>query len=257
MVAVDILKVPLSYHNNQYSLVIQDYFTKWADAIPMPDQTAPRITRELVKLFATMGFPKMVHSDQGTNFESTILVQTLEAFGVSKSRTTAYHPQGDGMVERFNRSLLQLFRTYTSRQADWEQHLPLVLYAYRSAVHSSIGVAPFQLMFGRSQGQNILLVNTAYDPGTYQAHLQAQLARCQDFVESQLVESAAAYKDAYDSHSKHRTFESGDLVWLSVPTARKLDPRWEGGWRVTSFKGKVNVEIADGKRNKVVHVNRL
>ena len=105
MVAVDILKVPLSSNNNQYLLVAQDYFTKWPIAIPLPDQTADRISRELVKVFSTYGQPEMIHSDQGRNFESTILAQVLKAFNISKTRTTAYHPQGDGMVERFNRSL--------------------------------------------------------------------------------------------------------------------------------------------------------
>ena len=107
MVAVNVLQVPTSYQNNRYLLVIQDYFTKWVEVIPMPDQTAVRITNELVKLFSTFGLPQIVHSDQGKNFESTVLKQTLEAFGISKSRTTAYHPQGDGLVERFNCSLLQ------------------------------------------------------------------------------------------------------------------------------------------------------
>lgn len=64
-----------------------------------------------MEVFATYGFPDTVHSDQGRNFESAVFHQTLEAFGVHKSRTTAYHPQGDGLVERFNRTLLQLLRT--------------------------------------------------------------------------------------------------------------------------------------------------
>ena len=149
MIAVDVLQVPLSSQNHKYLLVIQDYFTKWGEAIPMADQTAQRITTELVKLCSTLGLPQIVHSDQGRNFESTILQQTLQAFGVKKTRTTAYHPQGDGMVERLNRSLLQLLRTYVTHEDDWERHLPLVLYAYRTAPHTSTGVSPFELMFGR------------------------------------------------------------------------------------------------------------
>ena len=82
------------------------YFTKWAEAIPLPDQTAKQITYELTKIFTTLGFPEIVHSNQGRNFESTILKQTLEAFGVQKSHTTDYHPQGDEMVEWFNKFLL-------------------------------------------------------------------------------------------------------------------------------------------------------
>ena len=71
MIAVDILKVPLSSQNNCYLLVIQDYFTKWVEAIPLPDQTAKRITEELV--FAKYGLPTTLHSDQGCNFESSML----------------------------------------------------------------------------------------------------------------------------------------------------------------------------------------
>ena len=105
---------------------MQDYFTKWGETIPLPGQTAARITGELIKLFSIYGYP-----DQGCNFESSILAETLRAFGVRKSLTTAYHPQGDGMVKRFNRTLVQLLRTYVDTQNDWERYLPLVLYAYQ------------------------------------------------------------------------------------------------------------------------------
>ena len=108
IIVIDILEVPVSTKNSRYLLVIQDYFTKWADARLLPDRTAIRITAKLVKLFCTYGIPEIVHSDQGRNFESSIVQSTLDAFGVQKSHTTPYHPQGDGMVERFNHSLLQL-----------------------------------------------------------------------------------------------------------------------------------------------------
>ena len=100
MVAGDILEVPVSQHNNRYLLVIQDYMTKWAEEIPIPNQTAAHITAELIKEFSCYGIPDILHSDQGKNFESTIMLQKLEMFGVTKSCTTAYHPAGDGLVER-------------------------------------------------------------------------------------------------------------------------------------------------------------
>ena len=148
---MDILKVPLSTANNQYLLVVQDYFTKWAEAIPLPDQTAPRITAELVKIFSVFGLPDVLHSDQGRNFASTILRQTLEAFGIAKFLTRAYNPQGDGMVERLNRSLLQILRAFVEKQHDWERYLPMVMFAYRTSVHASTKVTPFSLMVGRVQ----------------------------------------------------------------------------------------------------------
>ena len=78
MIAMDILEVPVSSNNNRYLLVVQDYFTKWADAGPLPDQTASRITTELVDLFTTYGVPEIVHSDQGRHFESAIFQQVLK-----------------------------------------------------------------------------------------------------------------------------------------------------------------------------------
>ena len=108
MVAVDILEVPVSQNSNRYLLVIQNYMTKWAEAIPIPNQTAACIVTELIRVFSQYGIPDIVHSDKGRNFESTILLETLNAFDVTESHTTAYHPSGDGLVERFNRSLLQM-----------------------------------------------------------------------------------------------------------------------------------------------------
>ena len=257
MVAIDILEVPRSYRNNRYLLVIQDYFTKWADAIPLPDQTAVRITNALVKVFTEYGLPDIIHLDQRHNFESSILRQTLEAFGVAKSRTTAYHPQGDGMAERFNRSLLQRLHAYVQDQADWECHLPLVLYAYRTAVHTSTGVSPFELMYGRSPEKSPFPTSTAYDPSSYQSQLQARLAKLRDFVETHLTEAAHRQRNSVGHKTQTLLFNVGDPVWLSIPTAGKLDPCWEGKWRIHAIPGPVTYVIQDGARYKTVHVNRL
>ena len=165
----------------------------------MPDQTAVRIAQELTKIFSAFGIPRIVHSDQGQNFESTVLKQTLSAFGIHKSHTTPYHRQGDGMVERFNRSLLQLLRSYVEHEADWERYLPLTLFAYRTAIHTSTKVSPFFVMFGRQPQLNEYADTQAYDTPTYQQQLQAKLAELQGFVEANLVESAHAQKSYYDT----------------------------------------------------------
>ena len=257
MIAVDILKVPLSTNNNCYLLVIQDYFTKWADTVPLPDQSASRITTELIKFFCTYGPPQILHSDQGRNFESAIFTQVLDAFGVHKSRTTPYHPQGDGMVERFNRTLLQLLRTYVTSQHDWETYLPHVLYAYRTSQHTATGVSPFLSLYGRQPAPCPLATQLGYDLLSYPAHLQARLTELQDFVHTNLTQAAHLQKSHYDNHTMESSFIPGDPVWLSIATAGKLDPRWEGEWVIKSVKGPVTIEICDGKRTKVVHSNRL
>ena len=79
----------------------------------------------------------------------------------------------------------------------------------------------------------------------------------QDLVESNLVKAADQQKSHYDKQPKEPSFAVNDKVWLSVPTAGKLQPRWEGGWKVTSVKSLVTIEINDGRKNQVVHSNRL
>ena len=248
MIAADILEVTHSTNNNRYLLVVQDYFTKWVEAIALPDQTAVRkFTNELTKIFCTYGLPEILHSDQGRNFESTILAETLSVFGIKKSQTTAYHPQGDGMVERFNRSLLQFLQAYVDRENDWEN--------YRCAIHSSTGYSPFQLMYGRTPSSSLFSPQTAFAAFEYYNHIQNKLAQLQDFVETNLAASASQQKSAYDHHTSARQFAVGDAVWLSVPTVGKLDPRWEGRWEITAIMSPTNVEITDGHRTRVVHIN--
>ena len=94
--------------------------------------------------------PDVLHTDQGRNFESALLKEVCQLLGVVKTRTTPYHPQSDGLVERFNRTLLNLLSMAASEnERDWDLHIPMVMMAYRTSVQESIGCTPLYLMFGR------------------------------------------------------------------------------------------------------------
>ncbi len=132
-----------------------------------------------------------------------MLKETLPIFGITQSRTTAYHPQGNGMVERLNRSLL---RSYVDKEPAYYKHyLPLVLYAYRTTVHSSTGVSPFQLMFCRQPRSSDLDHQLAFDASSYQGHFQTKLAELCDLVETNLVEAATQQMTTYNRHSYNRS----------------------------------------------------
>ena len=145
---------------------------------------------ELMEVFAHYGFPDIVHSDQGRNFESAVFQQTLEAFGVNKSRTPAYHPQGDGLVERFNCTLLQLLRTYVEKKEEWEKYLPLARFVYRTTIHHSTGVSPFEMMYGRKPCKDALPSLTGYEVQDYQTMLKDKLAELRDFVKVEITKAA-------------------------------------------------------------------
>ena len=205
MLAADILEVSVSRQNHRYLLIVMDYFTKSVEAIPLHDLTAASITKAIIKICSTFGVPSILHSNQGRDFESHMLHLMLQAFGIKKSRITAYHPQCDGMVERFNRSLLQLLRCYVSTEEDWENYLPL---AYRTAPHSTTGVSPFHLMFGRDPKQATFPPKDAFDCSSYSAYLLTKLAKLQDSVANNINGAAQQQKNHYNKNSVTRIFQS-------------------------------------------------
>lgn len=132
-------------------LVMTDVFSKYTLAVPTRDQRVETVAQVLVnEWFYKFGIPGRLHSDQGCNFESLLIHQLCGQYGVEKSRTTPYHPAGNGQCERFNRTLHNLLRTLpVSRKRDWVSCLPQVLFYYNTTPHQSTGESPHFLMFGQ------------------------------------------------------------------------------------------------------------
>ena len=134
---------------NKYILVAADYLTKWPEAWAIPDQEAKTIALKLEELISRHGVPQILLTDQGKNFESKPIAELCDLLQIDKRRTTAYHPQCDGQVERFNITLTMMLSMYVEKnQKEWDHWLPQVLLAYRSSVHESTGATPFALLYG-------------------------------------------------------------------------------------------------------------
>ena len=261
MVAVDVLKVPTSIKGNQYLLVVQDYFSKWPFAFPMQDQKAETIVQILRdNIFTVTGPPQKLHSDQGRNFESHIMADLCKAFGVKKSRTTPYHPMGDGLVERMNRSLLTLLRTYVEGESLWEEHLQLLLFIYRTTRHSSTGFSPYEILFGSNpHSSQIPVMQSSFylEPSNFCENLKAKLAQLRELVDANLVHSASQQQRFYRSNQTPVPLACGQQVLLDNPSAGKLDPRWSGPWIVKELRGPSSVLLLKGGSEKLVHMNRV
>ena len=137
LVCFDYLSLERSKGGYENILVITDHFSRYAQAIPTRNQTAQTTARVLFdNFFIHCGFPAKLHSDKGANFESNTIKKLYQIAGIQKTRTTPYHAMGNGMVERFNKTLLNMMGTLPEQQkSDWKAHVPTLTHAYNAAVH--------------------------------------------------------------------------------------------------------------------------
>lgn len=273
VIAVDITgPLPESEAGNSYILVVGDYFTKWMEAYAIPDQEAKTVATKLVdEFYCRYSPPEQLHSDQGKQFESNLIKEICDILKISKSRTTAYHPQCDGLVERFNRTLKHMLATtLKDHPFDWEQRLKKVCMAYNTSVHSSTGYTPYYLLFGHEARLPLdLMYGTKKSQPTsvqdYAAHLKDSLTDAYRAVRLQLDQSHARQKDFYDRKVHGEPYKKGDLVWLHNPTvppghSTKLHHPWTGPFRILERISDVDYRIQEvfGKKSpSVVHFNRL
>ena len=201
-IAIDIMgPLPESRSGNRYILVVGDYFSKWIDAWAMLDMETSTIADLLVsRVFCQWGLPLHIHSDRGVQFESKLFQQLCSLLGITKTRTTAYRPQGNGMIERFNRTLEDMISKYlVADQRSWDESLPLLLLAYRSSTHESTGFSPALLFFGREPRLplDLLLGSPPHVDGPqaqsycqYVDNLQSKLQSIHEVASQRLVEAS-------------------------------------------------------------------
>ena len=151
LVCIDFLMLEPSKGGVENILVITDHFTRYAQAIPTRNQTARTTAKaRLDSFYVHYGFPARLYSDKAQNFECKVIRQLCKIGGIKKIRTTPYHPMGNGQVERFNQTLLQMLGTLeNSKKSDWKSYVQPLVHAYNATRHDTKGFSPFYLMFGR------------------------------------------------------------------------------------------------------------
>ena len=223
-VATDILgPFPVSSSGNKYILVVGDYFTRWIEAYAVPDFSAKTVAEKLVfEFFSRFGVPLDLHSDQGRNYESTLFKEVCKLLDINKTRSSAYHPESNGMCERFNRTLLDMIAVYTN-QTDWDVYLHMLTAAYRSCTHETTGYIPNLLMLGREVHLPIeVALGATADPQPYQGESQ-YVAQLQDKLLGiyQLVRNSCKMqlpKKDNDPRITSKTYKVGDLVYYHDST---------------------------------------
>ncbi|KAK3103801.1 hypothetical protein FSP39_021997 [Pinctada imbricata] len=273
LVCMDFLSLESSKGGYQYILVITDHFTKYALAVPTKNTTAKTTADAFFNHFIIhYGFPKRVHSDQGANFESKIVKELCTITGIEKSRTTPYHPMGNGLTERFNRTLLSMLGTLKPDQKrDWKSHIGPLVHAYNSMRQDSTGQTPYSLMFGR---QPRLPVDIAFGLdksntkplSSYVENLQNRLQQSYKLATEANKKAQERQKAHYDLRVRGGKVEIGDRVLVKIVAfdgKHKLANKWEEDPYIVLAKPNndipvyvVRKESGEGRR-RTLHRNLL
>ena len=271
-IAVDIVgPLERTQSGHRFILVVCDYATRYPEAFPLRNVTASAIARTLLQLFSRVGLPEEVLTDQGTAFLSKTLKQMYSLLGIKSIRTTPYHPQTDGLVERYNRTLKSMLRKFVAANAkDWDQWLPYLLFAYREVPQASTGFSPFELLYGRQVRGPLDLLREAWESPqpaggssvvSYVLHMRDKMEELADLVKDNMQHAQQTQTKWYDRRARQRTLQPGQKVLLLLPTSEnKLVAKWQGPYRVCRQLGPVTYEIEMPERRKTkqtFHANLL
>lgn len=140
--------LPKTKSGDKYLLTIMCAATRFPEAIPLRKITSSSLIKALTKFFSTFGLPRIVQTDQGTNFQSKLFNQVLQTLGIKHAVSSAYHPESQGALERWHQTLKSSLHKYClEKQRNWDDGVPFVLFAALEAVQESLGLSPAQLVF--------------------------------------------------------------------------------------------------------------
>ena len=261
--------LPKTRSGNQYLLTIMCASTRFPEAIPLRDIKAPKIVKALTKFFTFVGLPKEIQSDQGSNFMSNLFQQVMHELGIKQFKSSAYHPESQGALERFHQTLKNMIRTFCLEyDKDWDEGVHLLLFAAREAVQESLGFSPFELVFGHTVRGPLKLLKEKWlceEPDInlldYVACFKEKLTRATEIARQNLKQSQSKMKQWYDKDAKNRIFNPGDkvLVFFPIP-GHPLQARYDGPYEIEKKVSDTDYIVKTPGRRKqrqLCHVNML
>lgn len=219
--------------------MVTDSFTKYSWAFPTRNQRENTVASVLwEKSISNYGFPHRLHSDLGQDFESKVISDLCKMAKIDKTRTTPYHPKGNGQTERFNRTLLDMLGTLKDeKKHSWPEYVSPLVHAYNCSKHSTTGYAPYFLMFGRNLRRPVDVLfgieNHRKQNGPYSVNvdnLRQRLSYTFDRAGEATKKRASINKRNYDVNARDSCLYPGDRVLvrnLSLRGKHKLSNRWE------------------------------
>ena len=163
------------------------------------------------------GCPGSIHSDQGKQFESIIFQEMCRLFQMDKTRTTPYHPQSDGMVERMNRTIKDMLSKYVkTNQTDWDRFLDGIVLAYNTTPHETTQISPYRLVFGKeaklpinimTEDEKNITSGKEENRAVYVRELQEKLTAIHELARENTKKSSQRQKNYFDRNVRETNYE--------------------------------------------------
>ena len=269
--SMDLIGMPESPRGNRWILTFIEYNTRYAEVFALPNAQAETIARILVdEICFRYGAPGCILSDLGQNLVSKVVSETCKLFSIDRQTTTAYHPQCNGLLEKFNATLCKTIAMFVNpRHDDWDLHLRSACHAYNTSVCvDSTHFSPFYLMYGVTPRAPIDTAIIPPSPGehTFIGDTLAKLCTAREIARHNIALAQEKMKATYDKTANPPEFRIGDLVWIYFPQVivggtKKFFANYSGPFQIVRKQGELNYEVAhshNGQRLKnPVHVNRL
>uniref|UniRef100_A0A6A7FXQ6 RNA-directed DNA polymerase n=1 Tax=Hirondellea gigas TaxID=1518452 RepID=A0A6A7FXQ6_9CRUS len=268
-VGVDLMELPPDDRGHRYVLTIVDHFSRYVVAYPLKNKSTEEVTQAFASFMPTYGVIRSVISDRGTEFTSRLFTEVCKRLDITFYHTTAYHPQSNGLTERYNRTLKQALAHIAAKdRGSWDRTLPWATLAMNTAYQSSIEEIPFFLFHGRDA--NVPLIKALKQPEVdyslgenYAAEMSARLHIAFKTVKEKSDAAHERSKQLKERGVKNDKIEAGAIVFLrnethKVDSGKEWPAPFIGPFRILN-KTETNAEIQElnGHNIQRVHLNRL
>nr|XP_046229617.1 uncharacterized protein LOC124050808 isoform X1 [Scatophagus argus] len=261
--------LPRSKAGSNYLLTVMCQSTRYPAAYPLRSITTKSIVKALTQFISIFGIPKVIQSDQGSNFSSKLFAQVLKQLKIQHNWASAYHPQSQGALERFHQTLKSLLRSFcVELNQDWEEGLPWLLLAAREVSQESTGFSPNELVFGHTVRGPLTLAHDGValsEPPSnlidYVNGFRHRLYSAGEMAKEKLLNAQTKMKRLYDRKTEQREFSPGDQVLALLPVVHSpFQARFTGPFTVLRQVSEQNYLLSTPKSRKstrLCHVNLL